>query len=384
LIRRNIPGREMAEKSKKGFLLPPAVGYSLTILASLFFRNPVSLKYIPRLLLTLIINLINLPFRIYERLFINPRMSKTELKHPPIFILGHWRSGTTHLHNLLCKDPKMAYSSTFQSVFPDTLFTWLGRFLFEGFARLLIPGTRKGDNVVLGTRLPQEEEFALGDKTPVCYYYFWMFPRRIREFYDRSVRMLGISDERKESWRSDYKLLISKAIRDTGGDRFLSKNPPNTGRINFLLETFPEAKFIHIHRNPVQVYLSTQNFFRKMMPHLQLQTIDQERLNEDIFEIYKMLMKDYLKQRSQVPEGQLVEVSFESLEKNPMGVLKEVYASLDLEGFEQARPFFQNYVDQMKSYRKNRHEIDPELLKRIEKEWGFALQEWGYDKTLTS
>ena len=70
--------------------------------------------------------------------------------------------------------------------------------------------------------------------------------------------------------------------------------------------------------------------------------------------------------------------------KNPMGVLKEVYASLDLEGFEQARPFFQNYVDQMKSYRKNRHEIDTELVKRIEKEWGFALEEWGYDKTLTS
>ena len=121
-----------------------------------------------------------------------------------------------------------------------------------------------------------------------------------------------------------------------------------------------------------------------MMPHLQLQAIDQERLNEDIFEIYKMLMKDYLKQRSLVPEGQLVEVSFESLEENPMGVLKGVYDNLDIEGFERARPFFQNYVDQMKSYRKNRHEIDPELVKRIEKEWGFALKEWGYDKTLTS
>ena len=368
----------MAEKRKKGFLLPPAVGYSLSILGSLLIRNRVSLRYVPRLLITLVINLINLPFRIYERIVINPRMSKTELNRPAIFIVGHWRSGTTHLHNLLCKDPRMAYASTFQSVFPDTLFSWLGRFLFEGFARLLIPGTRKGDNVILGTRLPQEEEFALGDKTPVCYYYFWMFPRRMREYYDRCVRMLGISDGRRESWRSDYKLLIAKAIRDTGGDRFLSKNPPNTGRIGFLLETYPEAKFIHIHRNPVEVYLSTQNFFRKMMPHLQLQTIDPEQLDEDIFEIYKMMMKDYLKQRSLIPKGQLVEVSFEDLESDPLGVTSRIYKTLELDGYDRAESQFQQYVDRMKSYRKNRHEIAPELERRIQKEWDFAFREWGY------
>ncbi|MGA9269468.1 MAG: sulfotransferase [Lutimonas sp.] len=374
----------MAEKRKKGFLLPPAVGYSISVMGSLLLRNRVSLRYAPRLLITLIINLVNLPFRIYERLFINPGMSKTQLEHPPIFIVGHWRSGTTHLHNLLCKDPRMGYASTFQSVFPDTLFSWAGRFLFEGFARLLIPGTRKGDNVVLGTRLPQEEEFALGDKTPVCYYYFWMFPRRMREYYDRSVRMLGISNGRQESWRSDYKLLIAKALRDAGGDRFLSKNPPNTGRIRFLLETYPEAKFIHIHRNPVEVYLSTQNFFRKMMPHLQLQTVDPKQINEDIFEIYKMLMKDYLKQRSLIPEGQLVEVSFEELEKDPMRVTKEIYETLELNGFDLAEPHFQRYVDQMKSYKKNRHEIAPELADRIQREWGFAFDEWGYQNAAKS
>ena len=367
----------MTENKKRGFLLPPAVGYSIPILVGLLSRNTVSLKYFPRFFLTLIINLINLPFRLYERLIINPAMSKKELERPPIFILGHWRSGTTHLHNILCQDPQMAFTSTFQSVFPDTLFSWIGRFLFEGFAKLLIPGTRKGDNVTLGTRLPQEEEFALGDKRPVCYYYFWMFPRRMLEYYDRSVRMLGISDSRRDAWQSDYKLLISKAIRDTGGKRFLSKNPPNTGRVQFLLETFPQARFIHIHRNPVQVYLSNRNFFRKMMPHLQLQTVDQEQLDEEIFEVYKRLMKDYLKQRTLIPKGQLVEVSFEELEKDPMGVTRRIYRQLDLDGYVEAESHIQAYVDQMKTYRKNRHEIAPELKERIHKEWGFALEEWG-------
>jgi hypothetical protein len=329
--------------------------------------------------MTGVINLINLPFRAYERIVINPRMLRREARNSPVFIIGHWRSGTTHLHNILCTDPQMAYASTFQSVFPDTLFSWLGRYIFEGFARMLIPGTRAGDNVRLGTRLPQEEEFALGDKTPVCLYYFWMFPRRILEYYHRFVRMSGLSASTRESWKSDYRLLMAKALRDSGRERFLSKNPPNTGRIRFLLETFPDARFIHIHRNPVDVFLSTRNFFKKMMPHLQLQTIKEDRLNEDIIELYKMLMQDFLEQRSEIPKGQLAEVSFDDLEERPLEMIRGIYDALEMEGFEEASSHFQSYIDQMKSYKKNRHEADPELRRRIESEWAFAMKEWGYD-----
>ena len=370
----------MPKNSKKGILLPPAVGYSLSVLARLLSENRVSLRYLPRLGLTLLINLVNLPFRAYERLFINPRMAKRSLDKAPIFIIGHWRSGTTHLHNLLSQDPGMAYATTFQSVFPDTLFSWLGRPLFEGFARLLVPGKRKGDNVKLGMRLPQEEEFALGDKSPLCFYYFWMFPRRIREYYRRYVRMEGLSDSLRESWTRDYRLLVLKAIRETGRERFLSKNPPNTGRVRFLLERYPGARFIHIHRDPVEVFLSTQNFFRKMMPHLQLQTPDEEQVTEDIFALYRMLMSDYLEQRGHIPEGQLVEVAFDDLEKSPLETSEEIYKALDLEGWNQAKPHFEAYIDRMEGYVKNRHSTDPALLERIKKEWGFAMEEWGYNQ----
>lgn len=370
----------MAKTSKKGILLPPAVGYSLSVLGRLLIENRVSWRYLPRLGLTLLINLINLPFRTYERIFINPGMERESLFKAPIFIIGHWRSGTTHLHNLLSQDPRMAYATTYQSVFPDTLFSWLGRYLFEGFARLLIPGTRKGDNVRLGMRLPQEEEFALGDKSPLCFYYFWLFPRRIREYYGRYVRMEGLPESLRKSWTGDYRLLILKAIRETGGEQFLSKNPPNTGRIRFLLERYPGARFIHIHRDPVEVFLSTRNFFRKMMPHLQLQTIDEKQLTEDIFAVYRMLMSDYLEQRDLIPKGQLVEVAFDHLERSPLQTMEEVYRSLDLEGWEEAKPHFEAYIQRMKGYVKNRHSIDPELLERIKKEWGFAMKEWGYDE----
>ena len=112
----------MGKSPKKGFLLPPAVGYSMGVLTYLFGNYRISLKYLGRVILTLLINLINLPFRIYEKLFINKKYKSQTLEHPPIFIIGHWRSGTTHLHNILCQDDQMGYVNTFQSVFPFSVF----------------------------------------------------------------------------------------------------------------------------------------------------------------------------------------------------------------------------------------------------------------------
>ena len=42
---------------------------------------------------------------------------------PPVFILGHWRQGTTHLHNLLSLDPQFAYPTLFQTLYPRSFLT---------------------------------------------------------------------------------------------------------------------------------------------------------------------------------------------------------------------------------------------------------------------
>ena len=364
--------------NKPGILLPPAVGYSLKIVCNLYKTNSISLKYYPRLLAIIVINLINLPFRTYERFVINPRFKKKSIDKEPVFILGHWRSGTTHLHNLLCQDPQMGYTTTFQSVFPDTLFNKTGRFLFENFTRLLIPGKRKGDNVSLDSTFPQEEEFALGDKTPISFYYFWMFPRKIINYYNSYVRFRGVKVDELDSWKRDYQLLIKKALKNTKGQRFLSKNPTNTARIKVLLDMFPNAKFIHIYRNPVEVFLSTQNFYKKMLPHLQLQSIEQEKIDKHILHIYKNLMNDFFEQKELIPSGNLIEVSYEKLEENPVGILKNIYEKLDLQGYENTGPMFRKYLKHTESYKKNIHYITKELLQKVLHEWDFAMKKLNY------
>ena len=367
------------KKSKKGILLPPAVGYSLSIVLGLIRNNKIDFRYYFRTFIILIVNIVNFPFRTYERVFINPKYKRQDIKNPPIFILGHWRSGTTYLHSLLCQDSQMGYTTTFQSVFPDTIFNFIGNFLFEGFAKLFMPGKRAGDNVALGTKLPQEEEFALGHKTPISFYFFWMFPLKIREYYKRFILFEGIERCQLDSWKSDYKLLINKALKNINREVYLSKNPPNTARIGLLLEMFPNAKFIHIHRNPVEVFLSTHNFFSKMLPHLQLQNLPKDAIDEMVFELYQNLMSDYLKQRELIPIGNLVELSFDRLQEDPMGVLNTIYSDLNLSGFDEAAPKFKTYIASKSSYKKNTHKITKSQLETLKNTSGFIFEEYNYN-----
>lgn len=371
----------MSQPKKKAIevLLPPAVGYSFQILITFFFKNRISFRYYPRLIIIGIINLINWPFRTYERLVINPRFKKQEIKEAPVFIVGHWRSGTTHLHNILTRDEQMGYLTTFQGVFPDTLFNKVGNFIFKNFTRILIPTTRKGDNVTLKADNPQEEEFALGDKTPLSYYYYWIFPRNTLHYYDTALRWKGVNDNKKRKWKKDYELLVKKSLQNTGRTRFLSKNPPSTARIKAILEVFPNAKFIHIHRNPIEVFLSTTHFFNIMMPHLQMQTFSNEEREVLVIEVYKRMMNDFFNDRELIPEASLVDISFEALEKNPMEELGAIYKQLGIPGFKEAEPHFLSYIQSMKSYKKNRHTIGRGKLNLVLKEWGFTMKKWGYD-----
>ena len=49
------------------------------------------------------------------------RLANQPLKHDPVFILGHWRSGTTFVHNVLSCDKHFGYNTTYQTVFPHLM-----------------------------------------------------------------------------------------------------------------------------------------------------------------------------------------------------------------------------------------------------------------------
>ena len=332
-------------------------------------------KYVVKTILSSIIVLISGLFQWYEKIYFNIRCRKYVLNSDPIFIIGHWRTGTTFLHNMLSKDPRMGYVTTYQSVFPNNLYS---KFLFKTFMRIMIPEKRPGDNVRLNVTFPQEEEFALTNVNPWNYYQFMYFPSDYDEYYEKYIRFNHIPARIYKKWKIDYQRLIKKAMINSGGSIPLLKNPCNSGRINVMLEMYPDAKFIFIIRNPVIVFLSSRKFFKELLPTLWFHTMEEPDLEEMIFTTFIKLINDYQELKSLIPSHNLIEIKFDEYEKKPLKFLEEVYKQFNLSDFNRLKPVFQEYINSLAGYRKNKYTITRELLDRILERWGFAMELWNY------
>lgn len=329
--------------------------------------------YYLKLLLTTLIVFITTPFRIYEKLVFKNRIRIFRFEKQPLFILGHWRSGTTFLHNLLCEDADAGYVTTYQSVFPNNL---ASGFIFKQFMKRNMPDKRPTDNVKLGIDLPQEDEFALGNMNFNSFYNFFYFPKAYQRFYNHSVKDVNKGDV--PSWDEQYKALIIKALLNTGGKRAVIKNPVNSARVKSILRIFPDAKFVFIYRNPVTVFLSTRKFFYALFPSLWFHRVDHAFIDEMIFENFRNIMNAYYDQKTLIPEANIMEIRFEDFEKDPLGHCQRIYSDLLEADFESAHTPFENYLAQQKSYVKNSYEISSVLLDKIYSEWGDYMNKWDY------
>jgi len=148
-----------------------------------------------------------------------------------------------------------------------------------------------------------------------------------------------------------------------------------------LLEIFPNARFIHIHRNPYAVFRSTRHFYDTLVRHVNLQRLSLREAEKGILKRYAMMYDAFFTEKTLIPDGRFFEVSYEELDKNPMPVMANLYQSLGLENFEQAKPLMQAYLDSMQSYTKNPSSpMSEETKSRIYEAWQRSFLAWGYPR----
>ncbi|MBA3487837.1 MAG: sulfotransferase [Lysobacter sp.] len=260
----------MSDNHQGRLSIHPYIGGSASNLVKSVLQNGgVSRANIPTLMLTLMGTAVTFPIRLLERLLYSRKVPDTRLQEDPIFIIGHWRSGTTHLHNVISEDRRLGYLSTLQAIFPTCSVILSRNRTFKKLVAGLLPDQRMMDNMKMGVDLPQEEEFSLSCLTTSSHHCNH-FPRTILQSFDRYV-LFDTDEAEKEQWKKTYREVVRKASFMAGGRRLVLKNPYNTARIETLLEMYPNAKFIHIHRNPYNIYVSALHDFVKEAEEMALQ-----------------------------------------------------------------------------------------------------------------
>jgi hypothetical protein len=337
-------------------------------------RFAIDAPYWPRAMYLTAASLANSPPAWLEERTYGRRIEAVQLR-PPLFILGHYRSGTTHLHNLLSLDPQFGYPTLLQAIYPHT-FLSAGAMLAP-LMTLLMTRRRPQDNMTQGVGSPAEDEFALCAATSLSPYMGWVFPRSAPE-YDRYLTFRGASVEERARWKAALVRFLKKVA--LVADRpLLLKSPPHTARVRLLLELFPGARFVHIHRHPHTVFQSTKHLWRAGPPAWQLQRPDGRDTDARIIATYKAMYDAFFAERDLIPDGQFCEVGFEDIEREPVRQVEAIYQALGLPGFESVRSSLEAYLRSIAGYRKNEYDELPAPLRRhLAREWRQGFEEWGY------
>lgn len=294
----------------------------------------------------------------------------------PVFIIGHWRSGTTFVHNVFTQDEQFGYCTTYQTVFPH-LMLW-GYGFFRTLVKFFMPNTRATDKMELGVDIPQEEEVALSNMTPLSHYHFLSYPNRMEHWREHALLLNDISPSEREEWKRAQQQLMRISLKVQRKSRFLSKNPPHTARVKALLEVWPNAKFIYLVRNPYTVFESTRNFFTKTIASTTLEPFDSEAYELEVLKTYKALYERYETDKHLIPEGNLFEVRFEDFEANPVEMTEKIYKQLQLGDFETVRPNIEAYVGSKRGFKKNKYQYDPRTVELVDRWCAKAIQQWNY------
>ncbi len=297
----------------------------------------------------------------YESLRYGRRIAQTELDPAPLIILGHWRSGTTLLHNLLVNDQRYSYPNTYRCIYPFTFLStesWL-----KPLTRWLLPKSRPMDNIEAGWDCPQEDEMALCLMTMTSPYVMALRPDRL-ETYGRFFNPANMTESERrafvEAMRTYFKKLTVADSRP-----LCLKSPGHTFRIPMLHELFPDARYVYIHRDPYAVFNSSVHLRRTMNDENSLGYREQPNIEEEVLDVYEDCFHTYERDKALIPAGRLYEMRYESLDANPLAELEQMYSALDLGGFDQLRRTLEPKMKEVREYKKNRFGEDREKHERI-------------------
>jgi len=215
---------------------------------------------------------------------------------------------------------------------------------------LHLPEKRPMDNVLMDLDFPQEEEFALSNLSTQSCYHWWNFPEKMIEYFEKYALLQNLSLAEYQKFKTTYLNLLKKIHLANNRKRLLLKNPVNTGRIPLLLELFPNAQFIYLHRHPNEVYHSTVKLHLKLLERFTLQKYDSTKIKKNTQRFYHQFLEKYEQDKQLISASNLIEINYRTLLEYPLDTLKEIYTHLQIPDFESNCCAFQSFIESQKSY----------------------------------
>ena len=266
-----------------------------------------------------------------------PGLRRTEIR-TPVFIVGHARSGTTLLHRLMSEDhERFSVFLYWELFFPSLLQKKAIRALVRLDRRL---GGRIASRVEaweertfgpmrhihpMGLTMPEEDDFLLTYSCASGYWIVLLPYMGELDFY----HVDEMAPAKRRRMMRFYAECVRRQLYLNGGDKLhLSKNPIFSGRVESLIETFPDARIVVCMRDPGATIPS---LLKLMQTGWARRRWDAERMQRSLRILAEQSFHTYrhpLKVLRRHPDTAHAIVDYRDLVRDPATVVHEVYERL--------------------------------------------------------
>jgi hypothetical protein len=266
--------------------------------------------------------------RLKMRKMLNELHSKNNFDEPsdPIFVIGLPRSGTSLLFNLLSLDEAHRSPMYWEIMHLMPLTKTKSARQRREFktntelklAKTIIPKLRSIHTIRATT--PEEcQQIATMNIRSFVYMCMADVPEYIEYLKNTSFASVF-------KWHKKFYQALELNGKPT---RWLLKDPSHIGHIPEILKEYPNAKFIHIHRDPIESVGS----FCSLTKNVRLafsKKINTHGIGETVIDFWNHNLKKGMSDRKSLSNNQIVDIQYSKFIKNPLGHIKDIYIQLNL------------------------------------------------------
>jgi hypothetical protein len=275
-----------------------------------------------------IVHALSVRLQLIEHRRQNPGLSWQTVQRP-LFVLGLPRTGTTILYGIIAQDPAHRSPASWEVAHP---LPPPEQATYEGDLRIartdaeldqfrkLVPDI---DSIhPMGARLPQECLVMMAYDFHSLQYELCFNATSYEEWY--LEQDLGPT---YRFHREFLQLLGSRASRE----RWVLKSPQHLASLDALLAEYPDALIVQTHRDPVKVLPSVSSLHYAVRAATS-DKLDAREIGREQSRLWSESLTRAVTARDRMPQhaGQFIDVQFQEILKDPMGVVRRIYEHFDL------------------------------------------------------
>lgn len=285
------------------------------------------------------VRMIRTHLRIKQRLQSTPEILTTTLPSP-VFIIGLPRTGSTFLHQLMAQDVNnrtIPYWESFDPVKPlvseDRRAAKVDKMLtqMEGVApgyHAIHPMTAKAPEECVALFMNNLRTLQFDIQYRASGYVNWLFEQEASIAYGDYLKQLKMIQYYRRS-----------------GERFLLKDPTHACHLDTVLNCFPNAKIIFIHRDPVyslssicSLYAYTRAIFSD--------TVNATEIGKEVLGGYwPKTIDKIMSARASLPDSQFIDLRQRDLARDPIATVASAYEKWGYELNDDAKRNMQLFLD---------------------------------------